>query len=157
MLRTRRVGITAAAVIGAVASLFAAGPLPRLNVCQAIEQAQKLSGRYVAVHGYVGSDGIEHTDLKSDACPGKAITLWVTDAAAKNDRGLKLVQAALYCPPFGTRGGKEISGDFEGQFERTPGPMPRLRLRVAKVTHLRLYIRDCAILRPVPPPGAARH
>jgi hypothetical protein len=139
-----RVTISVALIFCAGAFVAAAGPPRHLDVCQAVEQVQRLNGQYISVHGYVGSDGIEHTDLLSDDCPGVSIALRMTAAATRDDPGTKLVEAALYCPPFGTRGEKVISGDFEGRLARKASPTPALQLRLVKVRNLRVYVRECA-------------
>ena len=113
------------------------------TVCEMVAHPEQFNDRLVRVQASVGSDGIEHTGLEDEDCPGKGVALSVSSEDERRDQ--TLLMSALHEAIFrlvrpGTSEKKKIHGTFLGKFATRPKDFPPRIFFLKKVVNLTIRI-----------------
>lgn len=123
-------------VLPAVASCATTGKHSNAtSLCTLASNGAKFDHTIVSFNAVIESDGIEHTALTDNACPGKGIALSITDKAAMQPTVKNLVDAIFRQGRIGTVG-KHITATVSGLFLFTPEKIPRRTLVLESVSNL---------------------
>lgn len=123
-------------VLPAVASCATTGAHSNATgLCVLASNGVKFDHAIVSFNAVIESDGIEHTALTDDACPGKGIALSITDKASMRPTVKSLLDAIFRQGRIGTMG-KHVTATVSGLFLFTPEKIPKRTLVLESVSNL---------------------
>jgi len=130
-----------AAVFGSQEFASSREPLV-VTVCQVIARAEHYRGKVLKVSASVMSDGLEHTVLVDQSCPGSGLTLEFP-AKPPEVPGVAALQEAIFAKQ-GRPGtlDKDVSAVFTGAFEWRPKESSKWALSVTRVSDVQWKFKE---------------
>jgi hypothetical protein len=107
----------------------------RTSICAVVAHPEGFHNKTVAVHGWLSSDGREHTVIVDKACRERGFALLIP-AGKQTDADVMLLWDAVYAGQPGTID-KEIQALFVGTFLWSPTRVPSRTLTLQAVSDLR--------------------
>jgi hypothetical protein len=104
------------------------------SICSIVLAPAKYNHDIVRIHGYVWTDGIEHTNLVDPSCPGKAVALILVPGDS-GSRFRELRQALAMRMDWRTD--RTIDGIFLGEFVWSPKNRTARSIFVTEIANLR--------------------
>jgi hypothetical protein len=113
-----------------------------VTVCEVVERPESYQGKLLKVSASVMSDGLEHTVLIDQACPGRGLAP-ETSGELPEVPGIADLNDAIFDKHSqpGT-GDKDLSAVFVGTFEWRPKQIPRWVLHVSQVSNVEWSLKE---------------